>query len=115
MILHPRRPFTILPSIASAVLLALPMVAAAASGPPVLGLHGFGDDARAVLSERTLVASIEVDRDQARLRFFTLKERPYVSPRAQEPRYFGDGAPQIEITLLGPAASRWGWATTGRR
>ena len=57
-----------------------------------------------VYSERTLRVGIEVDRHQARVVSYTIKNRPYlrlIDP--EEPRvYRADEWLQVEVVLLGP-------------
>ncbi|MCP3979844.1 MAG: hypothetical protein GY716_11095 [bacterium] len=57
-----------------------------------------------VLSERTLVVGVEVDRDEARLVGYTVKPRPFVDAARHAPPRALDGgvAVQLEVELLGP-------------
>jgi hypothetical protein len=64
--------------------------------------------AASIVSERTLVVGIEVDRDESRLVAYTLKSRPYRAPEHEaEPRAHDDAeSAQIEVSLLGPGGAR---------
>jgi len=61
-----------------------------------------------ISSQRTLLVALEVDREEARLLSFTVKDRPFASPGNSSPvrPHAAAGLEQIEFVLLGPGQAR---------
>jgi len=95
---------------AAAALTLAGAVVAGGTGPGAGPAAAPGAPARpraAVGSARTLVLGIRVDREQARVLAFTVKERPFrAGPELPAPRPYVEGRPlQAELTLLGPGGT----------
>lgn len=88
----------------AAVLLLAPTGAAAGPQPASAPARGAAEPDPAADSSRTLVLGLEIDRDEARLLAYTLKDHPFRFRSASPPpRPYAEGRPvQVELLLLGP-------------
>jgi hypothetical protein len=77
---------------------------------PVAVEHSLGPEGPAIAtySERTIVAALSINRDEARLVGYTVKDRPYRRALEQEPlRAYEQGLPvQVEVVLHGKDATQ---------
>jgi hypothetical protein len=73
------------------------------------GVRNLQGERYGIYSERTIAVALAVDRDQASLISFTLKDRPFVrSLAADHPRLTDEGsAAQLEFALVGSAGLRY--------
>jgi hypothetical protein len=119
--MHPRRA-TITVSLFSQMLLLATMTGAqgtfATSTPTPSNSHeirpltvqepeGITREPSGLFSQRTLRVAIEVDRDQARLIRYTLKDTPFIRPLNASGSAREEANPWVEVALLGPEGKRY--------
>src|SRR5262245_38984310 len=73
-----------------------------------VGVQDLRGERYGTYSERTIAAAFAVDRDQATLISFTLKDRPFVRSLVKDPPHAGEeNAVQLEFALLGEGGLRY--------
>lgn len=96
-----------IPKTASLVVLCVLGMAGAAGAREPVPLRLVGPMGTPIWSDRTLQVAVEIDRDQARILAFTVKDRPFMGAAALpaiQPYAFG-GSVQADVVLHGPDGS----------